>query len=170
MTAKTFVSQAAEVHSAATPTMTDKVIVERLRLFLLSLSGLMCLGTIAELWLAEHTKEVIQWLPFILCGLGLVVIIAVWLRPNLATIWTLRGTMAVTMLGSLIGIYEHLTSNLEVVNEVKPNLTGLAALWQAARGAAPLMAPGILALAAIIALAATYYHPALSGTETERAS
>src|SRR5258706_10466839 len=106
MTAKTFVSQAAEVHSAATATMTDKLIVERIRLFLLILAGLMCLGTIAELWLAEHTKEVIQWLPFVLCGLGLIVIVAVGWKPNRTTIWALRGTMVVTMLGSLIGVYE----------------------------------------------------------------
>jgi len=34
-------------------------------------------------------------------------------------------------------------------------------LIKAVSGGNPLLAPGILALAAIIALAATYYHPAL---------
>jgi hypothetical protein len=63
--------------------------------------------------------------------------------------------------GSLIGVYEHIVSNLEVVREVNPNLAGVAALWQVARGASPLLAPGILALAALVAIAATYYHPAL---------
>ena len=141
--------------------MTTQVIEQRLRLLLLSLAGLMCVGTMVELWLAGHTKEIIQLLPFILCGLGLAAIVAVWRRPGWATIWALRITMSVAALGSLLGVYEHVSSNLEVVWEVKSNLTTAAALWEAVRGAAPLLAPGILALIALMAIAATYYHPAL---------
>jgi hypothetical protein len=141
--------------------MTSKTVEGRLRLFLLSLSGFMSLGTIVELWLTEHTKEALQLLPFVLCGLGLAVVVAVLLRPQRKTIWTLRIVMSVIALSSLLGVYEHLKSNLEVVLETKPNLATMGALWEAIRGAAPLLAPGILALTAFIALAATYYHPAL---------
>jgi hypothetical protein len=141
--------------------MTAKTVEDRLRLFLLGLAGMMCLGTLLELWLAEHTKQLIQFLPFVLCGLGLAAVIAVWLRPSRASIWTLRSIMGAAAFGSLIGVYEHIASNLEVVREVKPNLAFVDAVWQAARGAAPLLAPGVLVIAALVAIAATYYHPAL---------
>ena len=44
---------------------------ERLRGFLFALAAAMCLGTIVELFLANHTKQAIQWLPFALCAAGL---------------------------------------------------------------------------------------------------
>jgi hypothetical protein len=37
-------------------------------------------------------------------------------------------------------------------------------LLEALTGAAPLLAPGVLALAGVLAIAATYYHPALGRT------
>jgi len=141
--------------------MTAKIIEQRLRLFLLSLAGFIGAGTIVELGLAEHTQSLIQFLPFVLCGLGLAAIIAVLLRPHKKTILGLRVVMSIAALSSLLGMYEHITSNLEVVAEVKPEAVGLGALWEALRGAAPILAPGILALMACLALAATYYHPAL---------
>jgi hypothetical protein len=141
--------------------MTAKIIEGRLRLFLLGLAGFLCVGTAVELWLAEHTKELIQLLPFILCGLGLAVIVAVWLRPHRRTIWVLRIVMGLVTLGSLFGIFEHVEGNFNFALEIRPNLAMSEALWEAVRGAAPLLAPGILALTALIAVAATYYHPAL---------
>ena len=151
---------------SVTKTMPSRTVEERLRLFLLGLSGAMCLGTIAELWLAEHTEQPLQFLPFILCGLGLAAIIAVLFRPRRSTIWGLRFVMGIAAFGSLIGMYAHMSSNLEVVLEVRPNAALVEALWEAMGGAAPLLAPGILALAAITAMAATYcYHKKVQLTQ-----
>jgi hypothetical protein len=161
MNAKTLQITASGREPAANKATTSKSVEDRLRLFLLGLSGVMCLGTIVELWLAGHTKQLIQFLPFILCSLGLAAVIAAWLRPGRSTLWTLRLVMGIAAFGNLIGVYEHLTSNLELVREVKPNLALVDALWKAAHGAAPLLAPGTLAVAALVAIAATYYHPAL---------
>jgi prepilin signal peptidase PulO-like enzyme (type II secretory pathway) len=141
--------------------MTTATIEQRLRLFLLSVAALLCVGTVIELWLTEHTKELIQLLPFGLCALGLGVISAVLVRPQPATIWGLRVAMAVVGSSSLIGVYEHIQSNMEVVLEVKANAPVIEQIWYAAHGAAPLLAPGILALVAALSIAATYYHPAL---------
>ncbi len=137
-------------------------IEDRLRTFLFALAAAMCLGTIVELALASHTKQVIQWLPFGLCAAGLVAVAGAWLRPSRVSVWSLRAVMGAAAVGSLIGGYEHLTSNLEIVRETKPGLTLLPALWLAAHGAAPLLAPGVLAVAACVAIAVTYYHPALA--------
>ncbi|MBI3242942.1 MAG: hypothetical protein HYZ49_11680 [Chloroflexi bacterium] len=145
--------------------MTARVVEQRLRLFLLGLAGFMCLGTVIELWLTEHIKEPIQLVPFILSGLGLMVVVAVFLRPGRSTIWALRIVMGLVTLGSLFGMYEHLEGNFNFALEIKPNAAVSATLWEALRGAAPLLAPGILALMALIAMAATYYHPVLGNRQ-----
>lgn len=135
---------------------------ERLRIFLLGIAAFLSLGTIIELWLTEHTEEPIQFVPFVLCALAFVLITIVFLKPTRATIWTMRGVMGALVLGSLVGVYEHLASNWEIVTETKPNLAASAMFWEAVRGAAPMLAPGILVLVAALAIAATYEHPALN--------
>jgi hypothetical protein len=141
--------------------MTHQQVARRLRFGLLVLAALLCFGSMIELWLQEHTQEPIQWTPFSLCGAGLLSVSAALLRPTRAALWTLRGIMPVVGSGSLLGIYEHLISNLEVVWETQPAIAPAEAVWQALHGAAPLLAPGILALAATLALMGTYQHPAL---------
>jgi hypothetical protein len=83
------------------------------------------------------------------------------LRPRRAGLWVLRACMLLVALGSLFGIYEHVVNNYEFHREIYPNATAGAALMGALAGASPLLAPGILALTAMLAIAATYYHPAL---------
>ncbi len=141
--------------------MNTQTLVERYRAFLLGLAAFMCVGTVIELWLTEHTQEPLQFVPFILCALAIIVIAAVWIRPTRATISILRIVMGALLLGSLVGMYEHLTGNWEIVLETKPGLATMELFWAAVRGAAPMLAPGILALVAVIASAATYEHPAV---------
>ena len=141
--------------------MSAPSVEQRLRLFLLGLAGLMCVGTTIELAFSGHTKRPIQYLPFALCGLGLAVILGVLLRPQRGTIWALRSVMAAIVLGGFLGMYEHVRSNLELVMEVRPDTALATALWKSLGSAAPLLAPGILGLIALIAVAATYSHPAL---------
>lgn len=56
---------------------------------------------------------------------------------------------------------EHIEHNLAFELEIRPNATTGDVFFEALSGANPLLAPGILGLAAIVALAATYYHPQL---------
>jgi hypothetical protein len=141
--------------------MNSTTIEQRLRTFLLIISAWLCVGTVVELLLAKHTEELVQFVPFVLCGLGLIVILAALLRPCRTTLLALRGVMALLIVGSLFGIYEHIEGNLAFELEIRPS-AALADVWlKALQGAAPLLAPGILALAAALAIAATYYHPAL---------
>lgn len=142
--------------------MGTTTVEQRLRTFLLALAGWMCVGTIVELFLAEHTEDAVQFVPFVLCGVGLIAVLAALRRPRRATLMAVRGVMGVLMLGSLFGMYEHLANNFAFELEMRPGAVWSDVWFQALRGAAPLLAPGILALAAIIAIAATYEHPALS--------
>lgn len=120
--------------------MQATTIEQRFRTFLLGLAGWICAGTIAELW-----------------GLGLIAGLAALLCPRRGTLLALRLLIA----GAALGCYQRIENNLELVREIRPS-AALSQIWlQVLRGASPLLAPGILALAATLAIAATYYHPAL---------
>lgn len=146
--------------SAAHPA-SDASILQRLRTFLLWLAAALSAGALVELWAAEHTEEAIQWLPFILCALSLIAIAAALLRPQRGVLRALRGVMVLMVLGSLLGIYEHVAGNIAFAQEIRPSTAGFDLLLAGLTGANPLLAPGMLAIAALIALAATYGHPAL---------
>jgi hypothetical protein len=122
----------------------------------------MCAGTILELWLTEHMESPIQFTPFILCGIGLIAVTLALLLPQRLTLITLRLVMGLLIAGSLFGVVQHIQHNLAFELEIRPNATISAVWFDALRGASPLLAPGVLALAAIIAIAATYYHPLLT--------
>lgn len=142
--------------------MDSATVVRRLRGFLLIVAGSICLGAPLELWLADHTESPAQLIPFALCAVGLLAVAAAFLRPSRGTLLALRLVMVLLLLGSGLGIYEHLAGNLAFAQEIRPSAE-LSALWpEALKGAAPLLAPGILALAALLALAATYAHPHLA--------
>jgi len=146
--------------------MSSETLVKRFRNFLLLVAGISCLLTLVELWAEEHTGDPPQLIPFILCGLGAVATAAVLLRPRRATVRLLRIVMSAMLVGSLFGLFEHIEHNLEFAREIRPNAAASVLLMDTLQGANPLLAPGILALAAILAIAATYYHPALQTRAT----
>ena len=141
--------------------MTAETILHRLRLFLLALVGFLFVGTLVELVFTEHTDKPVQFVPFVLCGVGLFTVGMALVRPQRQSLRALRVWMGIVALGSLLGTYEHIMGNAAFYREVHPDATGLPVVAAALGGADPLVAPGILAVAAVLALAATYYHPAL---------
>ncbi|HLL14611.1 MAG TPA: hypothetical protein VK388_06080 [Pyrinomonadaceae bacterium] len=146
--------------------MSPADILSRLRRFLLVFSVVLLGGALLELWLIEHMQDPVQFIPFVLCGLGMLAALGVLLRPRRATLRALRVCMALVVAGTLLGIYLHVEGNLALQREISPNAAAGETLFAALGGANPLLAPGILAVAAVLALAATYRHPAL-GKEKE---
>ncbi len=142
--------------------MTGDEVLHRLRLFLLMLSAGLAVGTVVELLFGEHFQTTTQYVPFALSAAALGVALLALMRPQRSSLLLLRGVMALVVLGSLFGIYEHVASNLAFVLEIKPATPAVEAFWQALFGANPLLAPGVLALAALLAIAATWQHPALA--------
>lgn len=134
---------------------TTKTLMQ-LRRFLLLLAGSMCAGTIAELWLTNHMENPVQFLPFIVCGLGMIVVAWVLIRPQRKAILALRGVMLLVALAGMFGIFEHLEHNLDFAREVKAQEAAASPLWAALTGANPPLAPGLLAVTALVASAATY--------------
>ncbi|MEK6281164.1 MAG: hypothetical protein AABN95_12495 [Acidobacteriota bacterium] len=138
--------------------MSAAEVLGQLRRFLLVLSVLLFAGALIELWLVGHTEDRIQWLAFGLAGLGAIAAMAVIISPKQATVRILRVCMSLVMLGSLFGIYEHLAGNIAFEQEIQPDATTAQLISRGLEGGNPLLAPGILAVAAVLALSATYRH------------
>ena len=136
--------------------MSPAEVLSRLRRFLLAFSVLLLGGSLVELFLVEHTEDAVQLIPFALCGLGALAALAALFKPRRATVWALRVCMILVVAGSLYGVYEHVSNNLAFQKEVNPNAPTGEMLRGALGGANPLLAPGILAAAAALALAAVY--------------
>lgn len=136
--------------------MNECLTLRRLRAFLLRLAAVLLVGSIVELVLAEHTESPSQLAAFALCSLGLLALATIWLRPCHRTVLALRIAMAVVAFGSLIGVGLHFWGNLELGRETQPNADAASLLVIALTGGVPLLAPGILAVAATLAAAATY--------------
>lgn len=141
--------------------MTKATTEARLREFLLALSGLIAVGSVAELLLLLHFEETLQWIPFVLCLLALAMVVAVWRRPSRRSIRALWAVMAIVIAGSAWGAVLHLRGNLEFLLETKPTASTAQTLWGMLHGGSPALASGMLVVMALAGLAATYRHPAL---------
>jgi len=141
--------------------MSSEIILARLRQFLVFISAGVFVMTVTELIFLSHWSETIQFLPFVLGGLGLLTLSLAYFRPNRGTITALRWSMIVIVACSLIGVYEHMANNLGFRMEIQPNATASELILATFEGANPVLAPGILMLGAVIGLAAMYQHPAL---------
>jgi hypothetical protein len=94
----------------------------------------------------------------VLSAIGSIAAFVVLLRMTPATVRLLRLSMAVIVLGSLFGVYEHITGNVRLEREVNPSAATSRLLWRGVSGGNPLLAPGVLALAAVLAVSATYRY------------
>jgi len=135
-------------------------IIAQLRRFLLILTVIVCGGTVVELLLLEHTDDPIQLVPFSLAAIGAGLALWVMFQPSRQSIRALRVGMTLVFLGSGVGMLIHLIRNVEFEMEIRPGVGFGDIALKALMGASPLLSPGVLALAAVLAIAATYYHPA----------
>ncbi len=78
----------------------------------------------------------------------------------------MRIAMLVTVAGGVFGMAIHLYTNFTFEQDIRPNAAVGDLILSTLKGAAPLLAPGILVFAALIALIATYYHPLLGRRES----
>jgi hypothetical protein len=122
-------------------------------------------GNVAELYLLDHYEQTQQWIPIILSTVGFLVLIAAWRNPGHKMLVSLRWLMGLTALASLYGMYLHFSGNYSFEQEINPSFTAVEAIWPAIKGSNPLLAPGILFLGAILAMAGTYKHPALQDSK-----
>ncbi len=141
--------------------MSAEIIVERLRRLLIGLAVFMVVGTLGELIVIEHYQQTEQYFPIVMSVVALLALGAASIRPQRWTLLALRAVMIALGLVSLLGLYYHVTGNFTFELEIRPNATLGDVFLDALGGANPLLAPGVLGIAAVLALASTYYHPAL---------
>jgi hypothetical protein len=66
--------------------------------------------------------------------------------------------MFLVIVGSLFGIYQHVSNNIAFEREIQSNATWSQLMWKGLSGANPLLAPGTLAVAGLLSLAGTYKY------------
>lgn len=145
--------------------MNDNQVEQQLRHFLIWVVGFIFIGTVIELLLLEHYVETPQFIPYILCGFGLISLVIARLKSTHQTIIMLRWVMAAVALGGLLGIFFHFKGNMAFAREINPTFSFGEALWPAIKGGNPALAPGILFLAGILGIAITYKHPSVATTK-----
>lgn len=138
--------------------MSAAEILQQLRRFLLLLSVMLFGAALVELWLVGHTEDWIQWIPFGLSTAGSIASLLMLFLPGRSTVRILRICMVVVVLGTLFGIYQHIAGNIALEREIDPKATTSRVVSRGLSGGNPLLAPGILAIAAVLALAATYRY------------
>lgn len=122
-------------------------------------------GTVAELWLLEHTESFAQLAPFLVLFAAAGSMAWALIRPGR---WSLRATqlatLAVAVVGA-VGVYLHYSGNVAFELEMDPDRSGLALVREALKGATPSLAPGLMVQLGMLGLAYTYRHPGLSSGE-----
>lgn len=142
-----------------------------LRHFALVLAAIGVVGTLLELTLIKHFASKDQVIPYVLLGLSAVGVIAVALRPTAFVLRAFQVVMVVTVLGSGIGMLEHLKANARNAGALGSGEripTTPSAILAGIDGFAPLLAPGVLAQVGLLGLAFTYRHPKLAGSSAYR--
>lgn len=139
--------------------MNAEAILTRQRQFLLVITVGIFVMTVLELVFVSHWNQSIQFLPFILCALGLIVTGLAYLKPSPKTVKTMHWSMIVIGTCSFIGFYEHMYNNYSFWLDIQPNTTTKDLIIATFNGGIPILAPGILLLGAMIGLTAIYKHP-----------
>lgn len=142
--------------------MTTDEAVSLIRRGLLALLALGCAGLIGELVILEHYEEINQLPPLVLLSLTLVAILWHWNDGGRRSLRALQIIALFLILSGLIGVYFHLTGNIEATKEFEPDLAGMPFWIDVIRGAAPSLAPGTMVQFGLLGLLYAYRHPALS--------
>jgi hypothetical protein len=133
------------------------------RRILLAILVLGIAGISAELWLLAHTEDVYQLIPLILCASAIATVMAVALRPSMASVRLFQAVMALFLLSGVIGMWLHFQVNMEFQLEMDPALTGMALLRKSILAKTPpALAPGAMIQLGLIGLAYTFRHPVLA--------
>jgi hypothetical protein len=136
-------------------------LLSRIRGFVLAALVLGIVGTGAELLVAGHTDDTLQWAPLILILLSLLVLAWHAMARNAATVRVLQGVMILFVVAGGVGLVAHWKAKMEFKREMDPSLSGTKLFLEAMKSQSPpALAPGVLIQMALLGLTYTYRHPA----------
>jgi hypothetical protein len=144
---------------------TDTLRVVRRGLAVVFLLGVV--GTGIELVLLEHTEDFEQWIPLGLFVVGLMLFLALLLRPTAHSLRVFALCMAAFLVSGVLGTWYHYAGNVEFELERTPELGGLALFQAAMGGATPALAPGTMIQLGLIGLLYTFRHPARRAADSQ---
>jgi hypothetical protein len=134
-----------------------------LRRFLLAVFLVALFGTGTDLVLLEHFEDRLQFIPFILLGLGLVVLAWHVVHRGRASVRALQVLMFLFLVGGLLGLVLHYRVSMEFQLEVNPELSGLELFLKTIRAKAPpALGPGAMIYLGLLGLAYAYRYPVSS--------
>jgi hypothetical protein len=122
-------------------------------LFVALLLGL--IGTALELVLLGHVESRSQLIPLGLIFVGLAAL--AWYRMVGGAVATraFQAVMILFMIAGAVGVGLHYDSNVEFEKEMYPTIEGMELFRQAAAGAIPALAPGVMIQLGLVGLAYT---------------
>jgi hypothetical protein len=145
-----------------------------LRRAFLVLTGIALAGTAVELVIGRHWEQPSQVIPFVVIAVAAAALILVATARTPGRLRVARGLCIAVLAASAFGVWEHIEGNEEagaLDQRTAANWATTPAVqrwWLAASGGvgpSPPLAPGVLAQAALMLLAATLRHPALDASE-----
>ena len=120
------------------------------------------LGAAVELVISAHWAEWQQWVAFVAVGLGLAVVAWAWRTPSARSLAAVRAVSAAVAVVAVVGVVLHLKGNYGFSAEVSPDDTTWERMIDTFTGGNPAFAPGMVAVGAVLAYAATWRHAARS--------
>jgi hypothetical protein len=133
-----------------------------LRQLLLALAFAGIVGLEVELALLRHAESLTQCIPHVALMIGLISTVAVFVGQRPVTLRLFQASMLAFLVVGALGVYLHVSGNVEFALERDPSLSGTGLIWKALRGATPALAPGAMAQIGLLGLLYTYKHPALA--------
>jgi hypothetical protein len=132
----------------------------RLRAFLLGTLAFGAVGMTAELLLLGHVDSASQWIPVVLLGASVPLLVWHAAAPSRITVRALQATMVLFIVTGGIGVGLHYDGNVEFELEMYPDARGVELITRTMTGATPVLAPGTMTVLGLVGLALVYRHPA----------
>ena len=110
----------------------------------------MSTGLVFELYLLDHYEGLLQLIPFLCIGIGLILAILLFKFKNRVAQLSFQLCLLLTALSGIVGIFLHLNANAEFEKEIKPSIEGMDLILESLSGALPSLAPGSLILFSLI--------------------
>jgi hypothetical protein len=132
-----------------------------IRRLLLATLLLGLVGVGAELLLLGHFEDVPQYVPLVLIGVTLLLLLSHGLVRSHWTVRVLQGAMVAFVLSGILGTWLHYQGNAQFELEITPDMLFWPLFKAAMAGATPVLAPGAMIQLGLIGLAWSWRHPAL---------
>jgi hypothetical protein len=139
--------------------MNAEKVLKRLYNFFMGFGIFIFIGSLVELTALRHFNEELQFVPFVLCGLGIILAALMLIKPTAGMQMLLNFGMWVIAAGGIVGTIIHVSGNLEELLEGGRSAAFGQIIMAGLGGRNPLLAPGILTMAAAMILAVSYAMP-----------